>query len=365
MPRAVRGLLKLIAVFGGVGILAAPTADAFQASGSIILSPSKQLQLAKGETVDVAVSVANTSSQNTQPGSGAPATLTGPITVELGCNDCSCAQQLSGSLLFVSGPNSGCVTKAGAVVGCEAGANPNSVVINLATAGIALANSSSPTAIATIKVKMNVDSGPPLGIRAGTEACGLTSCITPPSQGCVSCSAEGCTFVTPNAAASPPCDCPHLCPNKIVFVGNAAKPDLFELHSIIVPGNGFDPASNPFTVSMSNSGGQIFNFTLPPGSLVHRGKAFTYTNKTAKTTGGIALVKLAARNDTPGAFRLDIQGYSPNLQPGTTLPSGNPNITSSWDVGGQSWTSGLVAWDRKAFGWQLNRFGFCQPAVHG
>mgnify|MGYP000600174694 CR=1 FL=1 len=31
---------------------------------------------------------------------------------------------------------------------------------------------------------------------------------------------------------------------------------------------GFDPANKPFTVSMSNSGGQIFSFTLPAGSLV-------------------------------------------------------------------------------------------------
>jgi hypothetical protein len=366
MKRTVRVTLSFFAVLIGLGMVAAPAAHAIQASGSIILSPAKQLQLAKGETVNVDVSVVNTSSQTPlPPGPAAPATLTGPITVELGCTDCGCAQQLAGSLLFVPGPAAGCVTKTGSVVSCVAGGNPNEVVINLAAAGVALPNNSTPTAIATIAIKMNVDSGPPLGIRAGTEVCGLTACITPPDQACVSCSAEGCTFVTPNAAASPPCDCPHLCPSKIVFIGDAAKPDSFELHSIILPGNGFDPANKPFTVSMSNSGGQIFSFTLPAGSLVDGGDAFTYTNNTAKTTGGISLVKLAARDDTPGAFRLDIQGFSANLQPDTTIPADNPNITTSWDVGGQSWTSGIEAWDRKSFGWQLNQFGFCQPAVHG
>ena len=155
------------------------------------------------------------------------------------------------------------MTKAGQVTGCASGGS-TVVLINLAAGGIALPNNNTPVPVATIKLKMLADSGPPLGIRAGTGVCALNACITPPDQGCVSCSAEGCTFVTPQQG-NQPCDCPHLCPNKIRFIGDAAKPDFFELHSIIVPGPGFDPVAQPFTVAMSNAGGQIFSFTLPAG----------------------------------------------------------------------------------------------------
>src|SRR5689334_13229286 len=114
MQRAVRTTLRFLAAVVGVGILATPAAHAIQASGSIILSPAKQLQLAQGETVDVAVAVVNTSSQTPlPPGPAAPGTLTGPITIDLGCTDCGCTQKQAGALSFVPGPNAGCVTKAG------------------------------------------------------------------------------------------------------------------------------------------------------------------------------------------------------------------------------------------------------------
>lgn len=364
MRRAVRTTLALLAMLAGIGLVAAPAAHAIQASGSIILSPSKQLQLAPGEEFEVTVSVVNTSSQTPlPPGPAAPATLNGPITIDLGCTDCGCSAQQSGAIQFVAGPQAGCVTKTGQVTSCAA-QGATAVVINLAAGGIALPNNNTPVAVATIKLKMIADSGPPLGIRAGTGVCALTACITPPDQGCVSCSAEGCTFVTPQQG-NQPCDCPHLCPNKIRFIGDFSKPDFFEVHAIIVPGPGFNPATQPFTVAMSNSGGQIFSFTLPPGSLVNGGDAFTYTNNNADVTGGIFKIKLAERDDAPGAFRLDIQGYSADLQPDTTLPADNPDITTAFTVGGQSWTTGVKTWERKSFGWQLNLFGVCQPADHG
>ena len=67
MKSAVRGTLWLAAVLIGVGLFTAPAAHAIQASGSIILSPSKQLQLAPGEEFEVTVSVVNTSSQTPLP----------------------------------------------------------------------------------------------------------------------------------------------------------------------------------------------------------------------------------------------------------------------------------------------------------
>mgnify|MGYP000237278007 CR=1 FL=1 len=364
MNRTARGTLLLFAALVGLALVAAPAAHAIQASGSIILSPSKQLQLAPGEEFEVTVSVVNTSSQTPlPPGPAAPATLTGPITIDLGCTDCGCTIQQSGAITFVAGPQAGCVTKSGSVLGCAAG-GATEVIINLAPGGVALPNNNTPVEIAKIKLKMNADSGPPLGIRAGTGVCALTACITPPDQGCVSCSAEGCTFVTPQQG-NQPCDCPHLCPNKIRFIGDAAKPDFFELHAIIIPGPAFDPLNQPFTVSMSNSAGQIFTFTLPAGALVSGGDAITFTNNNADVTGGVFKVKLAERDDVPGAFRLDIQGYSANLQPDTTIPIAIPDMTAEFSVGGESWTSGIKTWERKSFGWQLNLFGVCQPKANG
>jgi hypothetical protein len=363
MARAVRGILRLVAIAVGVGVLAVPSAQAIQASGSIILSPAKQLQLLKGEVVNVDVAVVNTSSQTPlPPGPAAPATLAGPITVDLGCTDCGCSQKQGGALTFVAGPNAGCVTKSADVVSCTQGVDPSVAVINLAPAGAALPNNSTPVTIATIAVKMNVDTGPPLGLRAGTGLCAITACIAQ-GQGCVSCSAEGCSFVTPVASTNQPCDCQHICANKIIF-SKTAKPDAFQLHAIILPSAGFDPVGKPFTVSMSNAGGQIFSFTLPPGSLVNGGDAFTYSSTTASSTGGIQFIKIAARDDTPGAYRIDIQGFAFNIKADTTQPTDDPNISTSWDVGGQSWSSGVVTWTRKLFGWQLDKFGFCQPAVH-
>ena len=212
MTRAVRTTLALLTILAGIGLVAAPAAHAIQASGSIILSPSKQLQLAPGEEFEVTVSVVNNSSQTpTPPGPAAPATLTGPITVDLGCTDCGCSTKQSGALQFVAGPAAGCVSKSGQVTDCTA-QGATAVVINLAAGGIPLPNNDTPVQVAVIKLKMLADSGPPLGIRASTGVCALTACITPPATGCVSCSAEGCTFVTPQQG-NQPCDCPHLCPN--------------------------------------------------------------------------------------------------------------------------------------------------------
>jgi hypothetical protein len=363
MRKTLRVFGTVLLVLVGLGGLGPPAAEAIQASGSIILSPAKQLQLVKGETVDVTVSVVNTSSQTPlPPGPAAPATLTGPITVELGCTDCACSQQSAGSLVFVPGPNAGCVTKAGGVLSCAAGGG-SSVVIELSGAGVALPADNTPVAIATIQVRMNVDTGPPLGIRAGTGVCAITACINPPDQGCVSCSAEGCTFLTPNANVSPPCDCPHLCANKIRFAAAPDRPDFFELHAIIQPGAGFDPVANPFTVTLSNSGGQFVNFTLPAGSLSQQGENFQFSDNGAATAGGISRVRLSARDDAPGAFRIDIQGYAFGIEEATTVPVDDGNIAATWDVGGQTWSSGSMPWERKNFGWQLNQFGLC-PGVN-
>lgn len=347
----------VVAVVMAVGAFSAPAAHAIQASGSIILSPSKQLGLAPGEEFDVTVSVVNTSSQTpTPPGAAAPATLTGPITIDLGCTDCSCLQKQAGALSFVAGGDAGCVSRTGDVTGCSG--NDSTVTIDLAAAGVALPADDTPVVIATFRLRMDATTAPPLGIRATTGLCALTACLAP-GQGCVSCSADGCTVVTV-VQATQLCNCPHACPNKIRFLGDLARHDFFELHGIIVPSAGFDPVGQPFTVSMSNSGGEIFSFTLPAGSLNAQGsKMFRYVDGNASANGGIAGVQLTARTDQPGAYRIDIRGFSAALEPATTVPSDDGNITATWTVGGETFSSGAIPWERKVFGWQLNEFAQC------
>jgi hypothetical protein len=352
----------LVSVFIWAEGVAPPAAQAIQASGSIILSPSKQLQLAPGEEFEVTVSAVNTSSQTPlPPGPAAPATLTGPITIDLGCTDCGCTQKQGGALVFVAGGSAGCVSKIGAVTSCSG--NDSVVTIDLGASGVALPADTTPVTIATIRLRMDAVSGPPLGIRAGTGTCALTACIAP-GQGCVSCSAEGCTFVTPQQG-NQPCNCPHACANKIRFIGDLAQPDFFELHAIIQTGGAFDPVGQPFTVSMANAGGQFLSFTLPPGSLQPQGANFRYSDGGVSTTGGIAAVQLTARDGIPGAYRIDIRGYSAALEPATTIPTDDGNINTSWEVGGESFSSGVLSWDRKAFGWQLTQFGLCQIGAPG
>lgn len=353
-----RGVVAFVALVAGGSWLVPPAAHAIQASGSIILSPSKQLQLAQNEELEVTVSVVNTSSQTPAPLLGAPATLTGPITIDLACTDCGCTQKQAGALTFVAGASAGCVAKVGEVMSCSG--DSSTVTIELAGGGVALPADTTPVEIATFRLRMNAGSGPPLGIRARTGDCALTACIAP-DQGCVSCSADGCTFLTPGAPGNLPCDCPHPCPNRIRFIGDLGRPDAFEVHAIIQPGPGFDPSAHPFTVSMSNASGEIFSFTLPPGSLVQQGANFRYTASGTNQTGGIARVNATARNDTPGAYRIDIVGFSAALEPATTIPVEDGNITTVWEVGGAAFSTGVQAWERRQFGWQLTQFGFCQP----
>lgn len=360
MSKSPARIVALVALVVGLQAAGVAPAQAIQASGSIVLSPSKQLQLAQNEEFEVAVSFINNSSQTpVPPGPAAPATLTGPLTIDLGCTDCGCSQKQAGALSFVAGASAGCVTKAAGVTACSG--NDSVVTIDLAAGGIALPADDTPVPLATIRLRMNAGSGPPLGIRAGTGVCALTACIAQPSQGCVSCAAEGCTFVTPTAPGNAPCDCPHACPSKIRFMGDLARPDFFELHGIITTAPGFDPVANPFTVTLSNSGGQIFSFTLPAGALVQQGSGvFQFVDGNAIATGGIARVRLGARDGAPGAFRIDITGYSAALEPATTVPTDDGNLLATWDVGGESFSTGLQSWERRLFGWQLNQFGICQ-----
>src|SRR5690349_7102373 len=112
-------------------------AFAVQASGALVLIPSRQLDVVKGDTITVDVYFENTSTASS--GSALPAVLSGPIRVDV-ASDCA-GEQPSKWLQFASGPKSGCVRKAPRVTGCTLDA-PGRISISLSPKGLALPASS-------------------------------------------------------------------------------------------------------------------------------------------------------------------------------------------------------------------------------
>jgi hypothetical protein len=351
MSRAVRVTLWLVALATGLGGAAPAAIAGVQTSASLSVVPSDSGPLENGDVINLEV-IAHNHSSNTPPNAvlNVPATITGPITVQLGCLTCDCSVNDS-RIQFMAGPVTGCVAKDGAVTSCAAGP-ANTALINLAPAGIVVPAGGS-VSIATIKVMAVVDpvNGPflPSGIRASTDDCAVTACVdgTPASGFCVDCAAEGCTKVL-FEGGPPLINCPHPCPNKIRF---RAGPDFFEFHAIIEPVPGYDPEANGFNVTLSNVNGQIFALSLPVGSINCQSDACTFNNSNADNVGGVAFVKSAARDDVPGQYRIDIRGYVNGLDTATTNPD-RPDMTFTFDIGGQSFTSGQLIWQRTSFGWQ-------------
>lgn len=352
----IRGKVALIAMGTAAWIAAsglATPAHAVQASGSLQVIPDNWGQLAVNDEVDVTVVATNTSTDTPAvsfpaDGLGAvPATLTGNITVFLACTVPSCMAQVAGKMEFVSVGGNGCVSKHPAVTSCSSG---GAQLVNLALGGpIALPPAGS-VDIATIRVKMiDVGGVAQLGMKAMTEPTAITACSTSAPSVCAMCMATGCSkVVTVQGVNTGPC--PHACPSKIRYIGDAAKPDFFEYHSLIFPGTVIDPPNQLFSVTLSNAlFNPIFSFTLPPGSLKSQGDAFTYDNPAAALAGGIAWIKLARRDGFTNVYRLDIQAYDASLQAEATIATMTVEIVIGPEV-----FSVTVPWEQKPFGWQIN-----------
>jgi hypothetical protein len=212
----------------GIGISAAlvalalvltwtPRAYAFgcQASGALPIFPSAgttcPTALHLGDTVDILVSLTNTSSSvppgtfvaaklvNTCVGGvngGAPCTVNsqcpastcGPAVVyTLGCTSTSCALELPGTLTFVPVGGNGCVSNDAAVTGCAVdGGNSNKVNITVNAAGMTLPASTN-VPIATFRAQATAEIptsvGNPCGL-FGTRADTLGNSIVTTDAQC-------------------------------------------------------------------------------------------------------------------------------------------------------------------------------------
>ena len=141
--------------------------------------------------------------------------------------------------------------------------------------------------------------------------------------------------------------CKHPCLNKIQFA-NAPRLDSIELHARIVPISSIDPASEPFTLELSDPNGVLFTITLNPGDITttNGGKRWLYRNPAAKTAGGIYRLSIAPRHDVNEGYRVDILAY------GDLSAATDPNISTFIVVGGDSffdngpWTPHKNGWVR-------------------
>ena len=308
MNRVLRTSLRLLLAVACI-IAASPRAEAVQSSGSIQLIPSKQTAIAQDESITVDVYFTNTSSQ-TPPAAIIPAiaNVTGPITIDLGCVDCSCSQQNAAALVFVPGAQAGCNSKGAGVAGCAAGL-PGEVLINLDPAGIN-APDATPVFLAQITVKNTLPQLPVLGIRAGTGVCAVKACVTPPNQQCAFCSAEGCTFV---AGVSPQQDllrCKHSCFNQVNFT-NANDAYIFQ-GVLVVDDPNFNPAAESFTLSLNKVGfPPVVSINLPGGIPQTAAATWQLNGPGNQNTAGIDLIKITRQTGAgcQNSFRVTVRYY--------------------------------------------------------
>ena len=155
-----------------------------QASGALPIFPSDgaicSAALEVGDTVDLAITVTNTSSSVPLPGTNVSARLVnhciggpnnaGPCTVPsecpggscgpaatytLACTTTACGTALPGMLTFVPVGGNGCVANVPAVTSCAAsGTDPNQVEIRVDASGLPLAAGATQVPFATIRVQV-------------------------------------------------------------------------------------------------------------------------------------------------------------------------------------------------------------------
>jgi hypothetical protein len=292
------------------GLCTAPAAHAVQASGSIQLIPSQQINILKDQEITVDVSFVNNSTKS-PPDAVVPneATLTGPITVDYTCLDSSCDCSASDPTRFSFVSCSVAGAPAG-VVSCTA-ASPGRAIINLAPAGVDLAASAAPVFLAQLRIKNNLDPLPFTRIRASTDVCALESCLTLGAD-CANCAAEGCSFARGPDVPDGILSCKHGCENRISFFRGLDK-----LHfNALVNLPGYDPAAESFSLTLSR-GGTIFTVTVPNVPQVGMSRVYELTGPGNSTTPGFSFITITRRTGTGtggedcsmGWFKIVVEGW--------------------------------------------------------
>ncbi len=306
MSRSSWSLYLMTATALMAGALATPVAYAIQSSGSILLVPDDQTGIAPNQEVRIGVFFKNTSTRTPDPGpppppppppvpgAAADALLSGPISVDYAClNSCECPVARPDDLIFL-----GCDLTGGVATGCTAGA-AGEVLINL-PAGLVIPGGDTPVLLATLRLRNNV--APPTDlpthfIRATTESCAVRACDDIIAQvNCTDCAAEGCSYIR-GTSPSTPFSCKHGCENKIEFFPQSpAKQDLLKVNAVFHQ-PGYDPATQPFAVTVSTGGVTLFSQAEP--FLPRAGtNAYRVTGPGNNTTAGLVEIEVTRRTGT-------------------------------------------------------------------
>lgn len=367
------------------GIVATPAAWAVQASGSIVLVPSKQTGLVGNQEITVDVYFNNQSTQTPNPTNPAPpapvpvvapplpnlvlappnpATVTGPITIDLCGDGCPCKLPVPDGngdgikdLVFVPGPVAGCDAKASDVVGCAAVGS--SVIIDLPVGGIGIPDAT-PKYLATIRFKDTVPSVDPfkgqLGsvhFQASIGMCSLASCrvSVPPPNGpgsdCTFCSAEGCTFVRGESSNGNLLSCKHGCKNRFdFFPSQPADPDKTHLNFILQK-PGYDPAAETFRLQVLKSGTTVFDTGTLPGIPL---SGTVWETPTVPPLAGNQKIEIHQLGGTgkggidctaAGYFKIIVDAWG-NFD-AARMP--DPTMVVVIDIGGATFSSGPRVWN--------------------
>jgi len=304
--RNVQGILGALLL----GLWLAPAAHAVQASGSIQLIPSQQIDLLKDQEITLDISFVNNSTDSPPDGLGPnEATLSGPITVDYTCLDasCDCTASDPARFSFVSCSVAG--APAG-VVSCVAGA-PGRAIIDLAPAGLDLPASNTPVFLAQLRIKNNLADLPITRFRASTDVCALESCRTLGSD-CATCAAEGCSFARGPQVTDGIFDCKHGCKNRISFFAGLDKLHFNALVNVPT----YDPAADTFSLTLSR-GGTIFTVTVPNVPRVGTSRVYELSGPGNSTTSGFSRIEITRRTGTGtggedcsmGWFKVVVDGW--------------------------------------------------------
>lgn len=275
-------------------------AGAIQASGSVLLVPSKQTGVIKGETFSLDVYVQNDSMDAL--GNPVSARLQGPLRVT-SFLDPSGAQR-SNLLQFVPGPAMGCAVKVDAVRGCAAGL-PGEFLISLDPAGLTLPAANEPLLVATIALYAPIIL-PKVGLRASTPPCGLEACgSTSPRMRCTSAGATGGTFVSGIAPLAP--GCRRRCKGSIEY-GKGPLDRLSVKGEVEISDPNFDPSAGSFTVELKRgTGPSLVNIFLPGGIPQTGPSVFSIAGPGNPNTAGIDIIRLTSRGS--GKLLLELEFY--------------------------------------------------------
>lgn len=166
------------------------------------------------------------------------------------------------------------------------------------------------------------------------------------------------SFVALPALAQLPLDyCAH--PNKQIIKVRSGL-DI-GTGRIGVPAAGCDPSTSSLTIGYDNASGGAFTFTtLPAGALQPRGQCWSYKDRNAKTTGGLAKVRVCPTKRDPNILCFNFKGFgdigpilTPDVMPITFNACGAdyegpiaPPITriAVWDTSPNKWILPPYRW---------------------